>query len=490
MRRITRYNSTSTLIASFLITLIVIFPVVAKSNLVKPITLAEAITLALRHNRTIESAYLNRILEKFDLTIAQDKFYPNLDLIASTTHQNRDSRLNTQVGAELAWLLPSGGQFALAWRQNSLDPWKLTEQRFSNELTLSFTQPLLKGSGVTVNKASQILAERQEQINRLNLKSTLITLVNEVIQNYRSLLVAQREMEISRLSLKRSQELLAINRALLEVGRKAKVEVIQAEVDLANQELSLRLSENALDDTRLSLLRTLDIDRHLLLEPTEPIVVKAVNLPTKQFQQIAWQNRPDYLQAHLNIANAKTQLLLAENDKRWELDVITHYQLTASSDNWIEAQRQAGQLGQGDYSVGLALRIPIGDLTPKQSILSARIALRQAEIDLQRLTEEIAIEIEDAVRNIQVAWTQVQLAQRARELTQQQLEIEMEKFRANRSTNFQVVSFQDDLISAENNEIQSQINYLNALTQLDTILGITLSRWGIDIETVRSVTLP
>lgn len=471
-------------------TLVVIAPIFAKPNSVKPITLAEAITLALRHNRTIESAYLNRILEKFDLTIAQDKFNPKLNLTAAATHQNRDSRLNTQVGAELSWLLPSGGQFALAWHQNSLEPWKLTEQRFSNELTLSFTQPLLKNSGVAINQASQILAERQEQINRLNLKSILITLVNEVIQNYRSLLLAQREMEISRLSLKRSQELLAFNRALLEVGRIPKVEVIQAEADLANQELNLRLSENALDDMRLSLLRTLDIDRHLLLEPTEPVVVKAVDLQTEQLQQLAWQNRPDYLQAQLNIANAKTQLLLAENDNRWELDVITHYQLTASSDNWIEAQRQAGRLEQGDYSVELALRIPIGDLTPKHSILSARIALRQAEIDFQSLTEEIEIEIQDAIRNIQVAWTQIQLAQRARELTQQQLDIEMEKFRANRSTNFQVVSFQGDLISAENNEIQSQINYLNALTQLDTTLGITLSRWGIEIETVRSVTLP
>ena len=490
MRRPKKYDSTSIPIAVVLIILVAIHPVLAKSNLVKSITLAEAVTLALRHNRTIESAYLNRILEKFDLTIAQDKFHPKLNLAASITHQNRDSRLNTQVGAELAWLIPSGGQFALAWRQNSLEPWKLTEQRFSNEFTLSFTQPLLKNSGVAVNRASQILAERQEQINLLNLKSTLITLINEVIQNYRGLLLAQREMEINRLSLKRSQELLDYNRALLEVGRIAKVDVIQAEADLANQELNLRLSENALDDMRLSLLRTLDIDRHLLIEPTEPIVVKAINLPTEQLQQLAWQNRPDYLQAQLNIANAKTQLLLAENDKRWELDVITHYQLTANSDNWIEAQRQAGQLEQGDYSVELALRVPIGDLMPKQSILSARVALRQAEIDLQRLTEEIEIEIQDAIRNIQVAWTQIQLAQRARELTQQQLDIEMEKFRANRSTNFQVVSFQGDLISAENNEIQSQINYLNALTQLDTTLGITLSRWGIEIETVRSVTLP
>ena len=43
--------------------------VLATQTHAKPITLSEAVTLALRHNRTIESAYVNRILEKFDLDV-------------------------------------------------------------------------------------------------------------------------------------------------------------------------------------------------------------------------------------------------------------------------------------------------------------------------------------------------------------------------------------------------------------------------------------
>lgn len=43
-------------------------------------TLGDAIYLGLRNNRAIRSAYLNRISQKFDLTVSQDRFNPKLTL--------------------------------------------------------------------------------------------------------------------------------------------------------------------------------------------------------------------------------------------------------------------------------------------------------------------------------------------------------------------------------------------------------------------------
>jgi outer membrane protein TolC len=45
-------------------------------------TLAEAINVALRLNRSVKSAYLSRVVEKFNLRVAQDKFNPNVDFTA------------------------------------------------------------------------------------------------------------------------------------------------------------------------------------------------------------------------------------------------------------------------------------------------------------------------------------------------------------------------------------------------------------------------
>jgi outer membrane protein len=101
------------------------------------------------------------------------------------------------------------------------------------------------------------------------------------------------------------------------------------------------------------------------------------------------------------------------------------------------------------------------------------------------LKDNIEIEIMDAVRNINIKWEQVKLAQRSRDLSKQQLDIELEKLKVGRSENFQIVIFQNDLIRAENNEIRAKMDYLNALTNLDALLGTTLERWGVNIRTVQ-----
>ncbi|EDN66604.1 Outer membrane efflux protein [Beggiatoa sp. PS] len=332
--------------------------------------------------------------------------------------------------------------------------------------------------------ASQLLAERQEQINRLNLTQTLIDTLTQVIYTYRNFLFAQHSIEITRLSLERSQQLLEVNRALIAAGRLAQVELIQAEADLANQELALRENQNSLEQARLDLLQLLDIDKHTLIEAVEPITVKPVNLNISTLQQIALQRHPVYLQTLLEQENTQTRLLLAENEQLWALDVIARYNITGTSDDWLESQVRAGRLGEGDYSVQLALRIPFGDLPRERELVAARVKLRHAGINVQELKDNIEIDLMDAVQNIQIKWEQVKLAQRFRDLSKQQLDIELEKLKAGRpgSNNFQIVSFQNNLIRAENSEIRAKIDYLNALTNLDALLGTTLERWGVNIS--------
>jgi len=274
----------------------------------KQMTLDEAIALALRYNRTVESAYIGRILEKFNLKVAQDYFYPHLSVSASIfqAHTNRKDTLTTNIGSELSLKIPTGGEFKLDWIQSVIEPWNIPVDGATSNLTLSFSQPLLKGGGVDVNMASQVIAMRQEQTNIQNLKVTLIGTVTDVIHTYRNFLLAKRSLEISRLSVERAQNLLQRNKALLEAGRIAQVDIIQTETSLANQELSYHRNENALNRARINLLKLLDIDRHSLIEPVVELEVKEIYLDAEQLQQIAYDNQPAYLKALLAHENANT----------------------------------------------------------------------------------------------------------------------------------------------------------------------------------------
>ena len=51
-----------------------------------------------------------------------------------------------------------------------------------------------------------------------------------------------------------------------------------------------------------------------------------------------------------------------------------------------------------------------------------------------------------------------------------------------RSSNFQVLSFENDLRNAENARLNALISYLNAQAELDQTLGTTLESWDISLN--------
>lgn len=459
---------------------------------VQSMTLAEAVTLALRHSRTVESAYLDRLMQKFDLQTAQDKFFPDFAFTSSASQEQTagKSAHSTQVGGEAVLKVPTGGEFSLTWTQavhtSRNDQWL---NDFGNDIVLSFKQPLLKGGGIKINRADQILAEYEEYSNILILQTTLMNTITQVVHAYRSLLLARRGLEIDRLSLERSEELLERNRILIKEGRMAKVEIIENKANVATRELRFMSSQNDVETKKLDLLKLLDIDRHTLIEASDSIKAEPVELQLATLLQLVFTNRPEYRQALNTLKMAETNMFLAKNKQLWQLDLETRYNMTDSARYTIDALEEESS-GAGDYSVAMQLKIPLGDESTERELLQAKVAYRKAKISLQELKENLEISVRNTHRDIGMQWKQVELSQKARALSQQQLDVELEKLKNGKSNNFQVVTYQDRLIAAKYDENRKKIAYLNALTDLDMFLGTTLEHWGIDLKNAGEAELP
>ena len=449
---------------------------------VKELSLQESVLLAIRNNITIKSAYLDRITQKFDLKVAEDKFVPKLTLTPSvqrssstTTGSNITTTEKTLI-ATVTEAIPTGAAISLT-SSNSFDTTKATETKWDSKWDIILTQPLLKGAGFDVATASVRTARINEQINILSLKSTLIDTITSVISAYRTFLQAVKQVEISKKSFERAKKFVAVNKELIAAGRMAAVELVQTEADVASKEFDLLQTENSTDAARLSLIKLLDIDKHTMIVPVEKIVIEPVTLDYGQFKALAFQNRPDYLTSLLSIETSKTSLMLAKNNKLWDLS------LTAS---YGESHTKQGAPGtdsdEKTWSGGLELTIPFRDLTLKQGYLSAKISLDKTELNHNKLCDNIKIEVQDAVRDIEMKLRQVKLAEQSRMLSEQKLSIETEKMKVGRSSNFQLVTFQNDLVNAQNSELNAIINYLNSVAALEKTLGTTLEKWGIKIE--------
>ena len=450
------------------------------------LTLAEGIALALRNNRRLLQSRLERAVQKFALRVAEDKFRPDAQIRSFRVFETEDdggwAYGDTGISYQVTLRIPTGGQFALANSVASRDDGR-RRTGYGSALTFSFTQPLLKGGGIAVNRASVQIARLQEKINVLVFARAIEDVLASAIRAYRNLIRAQRRLEISARSLQRAKDLLAMNQLLVETGRMAKLDVVQTEADVAERELALIEAENALDAARLALIDILDIDVQAQLQPQDALAISPVKPDMERSLALALEHRPDYLQAQLRMESAEHELLLAKNNRLWDLSATFSADVDEAGDGIGDAFAGSFRgIDDGKYRAGLELSIPLGDLTLKQRRLNAQTAVERQRYDLAELRQSIDIAVRNAVREVDVRLRQVGLAQRARQLAERKLNAERGKLRLGLSTNFQMILFEDDLVRAQNNDLNAAIAYLNALTLLDQTLGTTLLTWGVEVE--------
>jgi len=135
------------------------------------------------------------------------------------------------------------------------------------------------------------------------------------------------------------------------------------------------------------------------------------------------------------------------------------------------------------WSATLNLSYPIGTNAARASVARARVQVNQAEAQIHQIELQVATDVTNAVIAVQSALESAQAAQAARELAQRNLDAEQTKFQVGMSTNYFVVQAQRDLATAQNNELQSTLNYRNSLVELDRLQQTTLQASGVTLLT-------
>ncbi|WP_448572320.1 TolC family protein [Trichothermofontia sp.] len=454
------------------------------------LTLEAAIVLALENNRTAKNDLLERIAQQADLAVAMSKFSPRVTpRLGATLSRNTQGDTGTDTvaaaaGIQVEVLLPTGLQLAAQWSGDTglrnLSGVVTTETtddslRSQQGLELSLKQPLLRGAGSRVNRASVRAAQLTDQRNIEQLRQQLTAVINGVITAYRDLLTARQAVMIQQHSLANAEELLRVTEALVKAGRQARSNLVQSQAAIANRQVQLVQAQNTLEATRLQLLDRLDLEPTLYLEPaiTTPALpaLNEVWLDPAALLAFALANQPEYRQAQLDTAIAAQNLTIAVNAQHWNLDLDGRYRHQTSTD----------QSDQAEWLMALTFSRTLGDLTPQQQLRRSQVNLRQAENTLAAQHDRLQIAIQNHIRDIQVRWQQVNLAKQATALAEQQLRNEQEKFRRGRSQIDFVIQQQDALATTQLTELGEIVSYLNALTDLDTTIGRTLQVWQVTI---------
>lgn len=447
------------------------------------LSLNEAVLLALRFNPSIQSGEIQRIIDKWSVLAAQYQFQWQLSLTGEAAYTYSKFAGVSSTG-KTNFLAPAAQITNAYGTQISVSPNFEKDDNFNPGVTVNVTQPLLSGFGPAVTLAPLRNAYDQEAINKLTLKTNVMQTITTVIENYRALVAAKENLITAQLVLKGNQDVVTQNQALIQAGRMASSDIVQAQAQVANQEVSVQQALFGVVQASQTLLISLGMNPNIPIDVPTDIEINSANIPDQQKSiDLALQNDPTYQTALFNLNIAKRNLLVAKDQNRWTLDLVASSAVGNGSGNGPDAGINSLTNGRNlSNNVGVQLSIPINDITLEQGVANAQVAVEQAKIQIEETKRQLESNVISAIENIAINIQQAQQSDQALMLSKQTLDIANAKQKYGKSSTFEVVSDARDYNNALLQETSTKIAYLNSITSYDQIVGTTLDTWHITIR--------
>jgi outer membrane protein TolC len=249
-----------------------------------------------------------------------------------------------------------------------------------------------------------------------------------------------------------------------DAGTATGVDVLRAQVQLANDRQALLIAQNQTKQALLELERNLGMSPGTPLELAEPLNYRPLNQPEiEALDPAALLARADYL----SLASQREGLVDQQRASR-----ARFYPKLSINGNIGEIGRSIGSvqttgLVQGQIDFTLFDR----DRNGEAQELASRVKRIDDQIaDLRRGIEE---DLRASLLNLDSTNEQVAVAREGQELAQRELEMAQDRFQQGTANNVEVITAQDELARAEENYILAVSSHVDAKFALARAMGDT-----------------
>ncbi|MES2463042.1 MAG: TolC family protein [Armatimonadota bacterium] len=332
-----------------------------------------------------------------------------------------------------------------------------------NQISTRFSLTQLIDITGLVKTAEQI-GELGKALSRLDLARTRQDTALNIKNGYYNVLRALAFVRVNEAAVAQSQELLRVTQAQLNAGVASQFDVLRSQTQLDNNRQALISSRNQVSISKNAFANSLGIDPSTPIDP-QPLDAPAVpDLNEETLVQTAFEQRPEYLQADVNIILAQRNIRLA----RRNLDPFLN---AGISGNYAATSNSFGQ-DRGTASIGLGLTVPLYDGgATRAQVQSARSDERGALIQKDQFARGIKAEVQQSVIAVRDADERRTAIARTVEQAREALRLANVRFQAGVGTQLDVNDAQTALTQAETNQVNAQYDFLGALARLQRSVG-------------------
>ena len=493
----------------------------------RPLTLNEAITLALENNKDIEVTRKNVKIAEFDLIASRgvyqprftgQTFYerstvPNVSIFSS----NQSTTQGSLVGnAGVTGYIPSFGTVLRGdfnnTRLTTNNPISILSPQNNANLTFSITQPLFRGRSFDQNRRVIEIAKRNLSLTDVQFRQRSIDIIAAVQRAYWDLTYALRNLQVQRDGVQDAKDQMAHNRRLVEEGQLAPIDIVAAETQVANFEQAVYDALNVVTQAENNLKNLIAPNRtnELWAESVTPVDPVDIDPPLTTLTDAlaaALQNRPELEinQAQKDI-NAIDQRLYREL-KKPQIDLVASYSSAGIGGSQnpdfnpnfptacnVDPTSPACQQQQANlaaltgnpytgiftnkyptYRVGVQFNLPLfGDKTAGAQLGRALVEGERLEVQREQLEQTIQVDVRNALQMLRTAEARLRAAAIARENSLKQYESEQRKLDNGQSDIYRVLERQTALTQARSNELRAQTELNKAISDLQRATGNSL----------------
>ncbi|NLG19149.1 MAG: TolC family protein [Fibrobacter sp.] len=461
-----------------------------------PLSLDDAVKKLLVNNREIKKAKLEYLIGESRFHAAFGVFEPYLTGSYEYSESERPDALLTELRESqkggIEGVLPTGTRYGFSLAQKDI----LFAQSSLEWPTLSsnvaVTQPLLKdfvGNG-PLSEIKIARAERQVAYHRY--RSTLMSQCYNLENTYWKVVYLQEKRRNAVKSLAVANQIVNESRTLVASGIISKLDAVEVSSQHAQRQINLsdvKMEHAGAANELMQLIGCTPDSVNAVLTAVTPIQVSPENqlpdsLPISKADSVMSINQPELLIAQFNRIRSKGAVSQMRGKVLPELNVSGIIGVSGFSKN---PESSAGEKfldpeqNKQNWTCAIELKIPLGTGIRERNLLKAeKLNQKIAEDEEQSIRNELTAQfllisdrIRDLAHNLKNAAVVV-------EYRNSLLQSELVRLRAGLSNVRKIFEMEQELANACERELEMRVQYCMALSLYDRVLGLTLSKKGLE----------
>ena len=347
------------------------------------------------------------------------------------------------------------------------------------------TQPLARNYGPEVQLAQVRVRRANQQASEFQFKQKVLGRIGELVKDYYDLLLAFQDFKTRQAEVGTAAEIAAERREQLERGAIAPSELHLAETEIARAYERFLLARQTLLQVSLDLSRRMGAEGGVEEAVLLPVSGPAHQVPALERGDLlarALETSPAYRAAQRKVEGLDVEVAFRRDQTRPEVDLEMKYGLNGVGNSRRDAF-DAVAAGTGtEYSVGVSLRMPIGNREARGRLAESRLLRRQAELEASRLRHEIMSRIDKALASVRTHGERVDAVRRTVGMAERNLSEERDRLEKGQVGELAVRRREHELREARLRELTAVVDLEKSLAELWKSDGTLLTRYGVEVE--------